>query len=258
MKHLNEEQLILYFYGEGTPHGAAAAEEHLAACAACRGQFQALKRDLTAVERATPVVPERSESYGAQVWQRLAPRLDERPEPALDWRAWFRLPRLAWAGALAVLLLAAFLAGRFGIPTGRGPETAAVPAEQVRERILIFAVGDHLERSQMLLVELVNAPSNGAVDITAERRRAEDLLDVNRLYRQTAASAGEAGLSEVLDELERTLLEIANSPDELSSADLEGIRKRIESQGILFKVRVLGSQVRERERQAIAQPLGRS
>jgi hypothetical protein len=258
MKHLNEEQLVLYFYGEGAPRDAAAAEEHLAACVACRAQLDALKRDLAAVERATPAVPERGESYGAEVWQRLAPRLDERPEAGFDWRAWFRMPRLAWAGAMAVLLLAAFFAGRFGVPAGPGPETAAVPAEQVRERILIFAVGDHLERSQMLLVELVNAPSNGALDITAERRRAEDLLDVNRLYRQTAASAGETGLSAVLDELERTLLEIANSPAELSSAELEHIRKRIESQGILFKVRVLGSQVRERERQAIAQPLGRS
>ncbi|MFQ5694512.1 MAG: hypothetical protein ACE5HB_00830, partial [Terriglobia bacterium] len=52
----------------------------------------------------------------------------------------------------------------------------------------------------------------------------------------------------VLDDLERILLEIANSPETLSSPDFEELRRRIESKGILFKVRVIGSQVRERER----------
>lgn len=254
MKHLNEEQLILYFYGEGAAREAAAAEEHLAGCAECRSQFDALKRDLATVARATPAVPERGEAYGAEVWSRIAPRLHERPEPAVDWRAWFRMPRLAWAGAMASMLLVAFLLGRMGTTTE--PAMDMVAAADVRGRILNDAVGDHLERSQMLLVELSNTPSSGSVDISMEQQWAEDLVETNRLYRETATLAGETGLSSVLDELDRVLVEIRNSPSQLSAADLARFRTRIDS--TLFKVRVLGSQVRERERQAIAQPLGRS
>ena len=258
MKHLNEEQLILYFYGEGAAREAVTVEEHLTACAGCRRQLEALKRDLAAVERATPTVPERGEAYGAEVWSRLAPRLDERPETAFDWRAWFRMPRLAWAGAMAGMLLVAFLAGQFvSGPSGPSPVDLAAPeAAEVRGRILDDAVGDHLERSQMLLVELSNTPSRGRVDISMEQQWAEDLVETNRLYRETATLVGDTGLSSVLDELDRVLVEIRNSPSQLPAADLARFRTRIDS--ILFKVRVLSSQVRERERQAVAQPLGRS
>jgi hypothetical protein len=110
------------------------------------------------------------------------------------------------------------------------------------------AVGDHLDRSQMVLVELVNADGKGPVNISAEQRTARDLVGANRLYRETAARAGEVGVASVLDDLERVLIEIANSPSQLSSAQFEEIRHRIEARGILFKVRVIDSQVREREK----------
>jgi len=259
MKHLKEEQLILYFYGEGAARDAAHAEEHLGTCAECRAQLAALKRDLATVETATPAIPVRGESYAAEVWSRVAPRLDARPEPALDWRAWFRMPRVAWAGAMAALLLVAFLAGR-QLPFAPGPSDVMPGPEQAREvgeRVLFNAVGDHLERSQMLLVELSNAPTDGSVNLATEQKWAGDLIDANRLYRETADSTGATALSLVLDELERVLIEVRNSPEQMSPAELAGMRKRIDN--ILFKVRVLGSVVRERERQPAEQPpLGRS
>jgi hypothetical protein len=112
-------------------------------------------------------------------------------------------------------------------------------------------VGDHLERSQMVLVELVNTKPQRMVDISAERQRAEDLVPANRLYRLTAERSGETGVSNVLDELERTLIEIAHSPSRLSSPEFQDLRRRVEAQGILFKVRVVDSQVHARERKAI-------
>jgi len=118
----------------------------------------------------------------------------------------------------------------------------------VRERVLLIAVGDHLDRAQMVLAELVHASGNGEVDISAEREWAQDLVSANRLYRQSAASAGERGVVSVLDDLERVLVELATSPDALSSDELGALRQRIEAQGIVFKIRVLGSQVRERQR----------
>jgi hypothetical protein len=45
-------------------------------------------------------------------------------------------------------------------------------------------------------------------------------------------------------------VEIAHSPSTMSSDEFNQIRQRIESQGIIFKVRVLGSDVRERQQEA--------
>ena len=75
------------------------------------------------------------------------------------------------------------------------------------------------------------------------------MVAANRLYRQTAAREGEAGVASVLEDLERILLEVANSDERMTPAERERLRQRIESGGILFKVRVLGTQVREREKE---------
>ncbi|MCL4523508.1 MAG: hypothetical protein M1453_14985 [Acidobacteria bacterium] len=250
MNHLNEEQLILYHYGEEAYREAAerrAASEHLAACDNCRASYAALQRVLAAVDAAP--VPERAEEYGSEVWARLRPRLEGAPgkESLRGWNWWLAPQRWALAGAMAVLLIVAFFVGRV---TREEPPTSAAISPQARERILMVAVGEHLERSQMVLVELSNAPSNGKVDISSEQHMASELVGENRLYRQTAMNAGEAGVASVLDELERVLVEVANSPSEVSSKQMESLRKRIESQGILFKVRVIGSEVRERAKPA--------
>lgn len=239
MKHLNEEQLVLYYYGEAGDRRAI--EEHLAGCDSCRAGYQDLQRLLAAVAAAP--APERAGAYGSEVWQRLRPRLAERA--GFRWTAWLGPRRWALVGAMAALVLVAFLAGRFWPRPEPETRVAQPISNQVRERILLVAVGEHLERSQIVLVELVNAQAEGTVDISAEQESARDLVSANRLYRQTAARAGHPGIASVLDELERVLLEIAHSPTVLSSAEMDAIRKRIEGQGVLFKVRVVGSRVRQ-------------
>jgi len=74
------------------------------------------------------------------------------------------------------------------------------------------------------------------------------LLEENRLYRQTALQEGDKVMASTLDELERFLLDVANSPDEITSAQFEKIRQKIEARGILFKVRVVSRELQERQK----------
>jgi hypothetical protein len=235
MKHLNEDNLVLHYYGEGQD---ARVEQHLERCEACRANLESLARVLDAMDGLE--VPEPSEVYGSRVWHRIAPQLARTREGW--WAGWFRPNRLVATAAMAVLLVGAFLAGR----VSQRKQMAGLSGP-VRERIMMVAVGDHLDRSQMILVELVNNESKGTVDISEEQRRAEDLIGENRLYRQAALKSGDRAVSSVLDELERVLLEVAHSPSKLDSAEFEQVRQRIESQGILFKIRVVSSNLRERE-----------
>jgi len=230
--HPDDERLILSHY-----EGDRAVASHLAECLPCRGRMAGIEKLLKLVE--TEPVPERGEEYGREVWRRIAPRLPERRESA--WRLVFSPPRLAFAGALAAVALAAFLTGRFW-----KAEPPAATVSQTRERILLVTVGDHLERSQTVLIELLHAPAEGP-GAESERARARELLAANRLYRQTAASAGEHGVSDVLEDLERVLLEATHGASPVSMESLEGLRRKAEAEGVLFKIRVLGSRVRERE-----------
>ncbi len=261
LKHLSEQDLILYHYGEAGGSSRAVVAEHMSVCGPCR----ALYRNLQAVLAAADVVevPARSEAYEAEVWQRLAPRLAAASPDGVwqrlveHFRGRVRTPQVGapvgGVAAVAVLVLTAFLAGRFwpGKPQPQPQNQAQAVSAQGRDRVLLVAVGDHLERSQMVLVELVNTNPQRTVDISAERERATDLVAANRLYRLTAERSGETGVADVLDELERTLIEIANSPSKLSSPEFEDLRRRIEAQGILFKVRVVDSQIHAREKKAI-------
>ena len=242
--HLTDEQLVAYHYEYADDRASLA--RHLASCESCRAGYAELLAVLAAVDRSP--VPERGEGYGAEVWLRLRPRLPERaPSP---W-AWIFTPqRLVLTGAMAALVLVAFFAGRFSPRPVSQP--AAVIASETRERVLRADVGNHLERSERVLIELANGRTNGRVDISAEQRWADDLVFANRLYRQTATQSGDAALASVLDELERTLLEIARTPDNITSNELGRLRRRIRARDILFKLRIVAAQLRQQEQQAAA------
>lgn len=237
MNHLDEEQLVLHYYGEDAD-GEGARNRHLAECRECRENYQSLQLVLNTIDAAA--TPERLPDYEAEVWKRIGPRLKRRlPWWATTPRWWVLIP------ATALLVTVAFLAGRYSNPPGLSTATAA---NQIRERVLLVAVGDHLERSQMVLAEISNAPDGkGKVDISGERQLAEDLLDDNRLYRQTAHRTGDTNVANVLDDLERVLMEIAHSPSEVSKDQFERLRHEIEERGLLFKVRVVETGVRQRE-----------
>jgi hypothetical protein len=125
-----------------------------------------------------------------------------------------------------------------------------------RERILLLAVADHLDRSEMMLVELANVAPEGPDDVVRRQRQAEELLGANRLYRQAVAHAGEAGMASVLEDVERLLVEVAHQPSPPTPAAAELLRRRIESRGLLFKVRVLGVEVREKQKEMGPVPAG--
>jgi len=271
--HLNEEQLILFYYGE--EGDTLTAEQHLEGCGECRELYSSLQRVLNVVDSLP--VPERGAECGQQVWQRVQRQIPAgrgRVASALwvtpRWVTpkWLR-PQWRWAAggaAFAALMVAAFVAGRF-FPQGQKPgvqlaadrrPTDLHPSDlrpndlRPNQRVLMVAVGDYLERSQMVLIELANASPKGDLDISAEQERAGDLVSENRLYRQTAAHTGDTAMAGVLDELERVLLDITHSPSELSPEALGTLRSRLEAQGILFKIRVLGSNVRNQEAPAAA------
>ncbi len=243
MKHLTEEQLILYEYDE--PADRTAVEAHLAACERCRAAKGVLESALKTLDRF--MMPDRQEDYGAQVWRRLAPCLDEiAPRQATAGALRLHWPRWALVAAAGVLAALAFLAGRFW-PVQTRPAPQAI-SEQARNRVLMAAVADHFEHAEILLTMLKHAGregDGGKIDFSFERQLAEDLLAGNALYEESAVHAGQAGLASVLDELGRALLTVANGPRTLSPAQLSEVRDQIQHEGLLFKVQVLESRLRE-------------
>jgi hypothetical protein len=244
MTHLNDDELVLHYYGEMAAAEETRAAAHLAECRSCHASYTRLQRVLVAVEAAPG--PDIAEGFERTVWARLQPNL---PAPR-RWVSWFVFSpaRLAWTAGIVALVTAAFFAGRGLQPAGAPTDATAISASNLRERVLLLDLSEHLDRSQMMLVDLVSTGGDGTVDVTAERDRAVQLAAANRLYRQTATATGDTALADLLDELERVLMDVAAGPGTLSATDMNDVRQRIDADGLLFKVRVVSSQIRDRQK----------
>ena len=241
MNHLSEEQIVLHYYGDAEE--ASEVDRHLAACPDCRAEFARVQSTLKQIEPLE--VPEPAAGFEEKTWLNLRDRLPEKG--SFLKRLFGAQQKWALVGAMVVLLAAAFLAGRFW--PRPGPQVAQQPPSQVNpQRVVLVAVGDHLERSQMLLVEIMNADTKGPINFSNEQAEARELLDSNHLYRVSSQQAGDPQVARLLDQLGRVLAEIANGPAEVSPGDLEQVRHTIQSEGLLFKVRVVGSEVNSRAR----------
>jgi hypothetical protein len=259
-QHLSQEELILSYYGESA---LGARAEHLETCDVCRDE---LARLASVLDRVTPTdVPEPDGDYEARVWDRLSWRL--RGEKKRERNAWMK-----WA-AVAAIVVIAFLGGllfnrraattpsheiasttniNHGTPNPavtpvatttaprQTPQEAAA-ASKSRDRILLLVVGNHFDESERMLVELTNiTPTDSeGFDLDTERTKAEELLASNRLYRRTAADRGEESVATLLEELEPVLLQIAHAPDDMTADELRNIQKRVETKGLVFKLRVV-------------------
>lgn len=267
--HLTEDDLVLHYYGELDAPTSARAGGHLRECAECHANFATLQRVLAAVDSIPPT--DLAEGFERKVWARLQPELER---PQTGWFSWFVLSpaRLAWISAIVVLVAASFFAGRLSqrsaepvvavnssANAGGSANTSGSPSTPgFREEVLLSDLGSHLDRSQMMLIDLVSADSADLLDFASERTRAEELAADNRLYRQAALANGNASLAAVLDDLEQVLVDVAASPDKVSVDDLNDVRKRIENKGLLLKVRVMSTEVQQRQKAQIRSRAGQS
>jgi hypothetical protein len=260
MWHPSEEDLVLHFYGEGGHDDERRIDEHLAGCSACRQSWTELRETLKLVDAAT--VPEPGEGFERIMWARVQQALPEAPQPR---RAWRWVPAVGMAAALVAAVGLGYAwrvshESRPGAPAASAASGAtttpvalsAADLKKTRERVLLTALAEHFQQTEMLLVELKNSPDDGRADLAFERAAAGDLVASGRLYRVTAQQSGDLQLAGMLDDLESVLVEVARSPDHVARKDFESLRTRIDDQNLLFKVRAVSSEIHERQKTLIS------
>lgn len=246
-----EIQLLLYEFNEGTLSGPEHQKvlSHLRSCAECSVELEAMRSVLSVVARPTT---QPSEDQSTEFWQGFARvvenRIREERTPrrnvgnvltgVLDrmivrvWR-----PVAASTIVLTLALLAFFFAQR-----GQNPEKTDVAA--VPEVIAPVAppenggqVSRYLRRSNALLIGLTNREigDEEKIDLSAERELSRQLV---REARSLQEQPLDAQSSQMVRNLERVLLEVANKNDLSTRSDFEMIRGGIRRENLLFKVRM--------------------
>jgi hypothetical protein len=244
MKHLTEEELIQYGYGEGDK---TLIEEHFAVCMECERAYGAVQSDLAEMKFPNP--PERPSGYGDTVWKVLQNQLPAYESRKRTWLGGGLFRGLGYATACALVLVCAFVGGRLW--ERRQAEIAAtkhaVPAPPViahpPQRVVVVVLSDHLDRSERLLVELKHVDADSTEMVSPLRDEARSLLDANRICRQNAKHEDDPALTGALDHLDRLLAELANEPGGLNSATITRLQDEMNKNGLLFEVRVLRSRI---------------
>jgi hypothetical protein len=248
MGHYTEDDLVLHHYGEG--RRCDELDQHLQSCATCEALYREIAGTLAIVRDVA--IPERDDRYGLEVWQRI--RHDLPSQEAPWWTAWHRgWHPPALAAAMVLVITAAFMAGRFSarpMSAPPGSVQAGDVAPDAGERVRLAAISDHLEQSERVLLDIINADGQ-SVDVSGPQKWAADLIDSGRLYRHAAERAGDETAAGILDELERHLLEIVHGPSRLTAAELGAVRARLDAAALLFKVRILADELRERELESV-------
>jgi hypothetical protein len=244
MNHLTEEQLIEYYYEESPQ--STRIDRHLRECNKCAETYAELRSDLDAIEPIT--APSRAAGHGEQIWQSIrnfVPVYEQKQQRL--WQRFSNLKGLSFATACTLLIAVAFFAGRQWENYQRPPQIQTAANNRTRQPIVLVVLGDHLGRSERLLVGLKHGDS--AESTALIKAEAQDLLSANRFYRESATKSGDPAFAGALDRLERVLVEIANEPDNASPARLAELQKELNTDGLLFEVRVLRSRVQEDQKE---------
>jgi hypothetical protein len=256
MKHLNEEELIEHYY-----KADASSAKHLARCAECAQAYAALQSDLAALQFPAP--PARDVAYGEQVWASISSSLLRYEPHKKSWLHGGLWRGLSYASSGALLLACAFYAGRIwehkqpqttvaansapvqqmAVPPAPPSPPQPQPATPQPRQLVVVVLGDHLDRSEQLLVELKHADASNAELISPLRDEARSLLSANRLCRRKARNSDDPALAAALDRLDSLLTELANQKEELDAAAITRLQDEMNADGLLFEVRVLRSRI---------------
>jgi hypothetical protein len=263
MRHLTTEELVELYYGE-------AAEElagHAAGCLECASALAGLREDLAGLAPDGAV----EDGAGERMWEKLRPRIVGGPRVVrVRWASW--VGRIGVGLAAAVILGLAFYAGHAwergrktptvavdgrktpavtqvgpGSPVEAKDEAPEEPAKAGRRgagteqrAVIVVVLADQLDRSEQLLVEL-NHPDDAAED-GGLVRTARQLLAENRLYQRRGQNEDPA-VARALKDLEPVLTAVAAERKGMSEAAIAELEKKLNTDNVLFEVRVLRSRV---------------
>lgn len=236
MRPVNEETLVLLYYGELDPADARAVRSLLVQDAELAAQFAELAAELDAVP--DPEIPERDEFYGRRTWARVDAALDangtKTANRLFSWRG-FR-----FAGGLLVVSMVAAIAFQFGRMTPPPVREVVISdpsyGSDMQARLLEASLVTHFDNADRLLTEIANNQS-GEVDIESEKEWAKVLLVANRLYRFAAEQAGQQRIAYLLADMEPVLIELANGAGQLTPDEYRVLRQSIADRDLVFKVR---------------------
>ena len=252
---------LAYLLGELDSNRQKMMAEHLTRCQRCQKELNEIK---DAIGRTEEWKSEVGKTMADIDWDRLqvaiADNVFRQKESqsaagraaALKHRRW----QPALAGLVAGLLLGMFFSYLFLRPE-KWPESSSsgnskvnLPAGFVQRVDLALAQRetlDYLERSQYLLLELLQAKSPDQASALLTKDRKQKLLTEKKYLNNQLEEVKLAKAKMLCDQIEMLFLELIQLSPEMSEAELQSLREIIEGHQLLLKINLVKKELQTSE-----------
>jgi len=240
-------QMYDYLKGELTGGEAAKVRRHVDSCRECASELSELENF---IERSASFFMNPSEERPSAYWENFATEVERKIQPLdqtgkrysrtlLEDILFFLIPKrispYAFSAAMA-LLVAALTFWKLASPPLH-KEVKQIPAVQVISPNPDERVGQYLRKSRALLVGISNfkAERGQPRDMSAERKISRQLVHEARYLKHQPMDLRSA---ELIGDMEKILIKLANLREKNDVPDVELIRSGIHQDNLLFKIRM--------------------
>ena len=247
------ELFVEELYGDLSPELRNELTGHIASCAACSKEFQALKETLAIMDKRR--VPEPREAFEAGPWKRISSELgetkagtratgDKAPIPGRKFAGRpAAIPAWAYGIAATILLAVGFYMGKtyFGAPR---PEIvqqvnppALLPLPESEDSASARAVA-YLQRSKNLLIGLANldVEHRASLDLKHNQEVSRQLIEQADVLTVSLNKPSQQQVRQLIMDLEVILVQLANIEVKPGVPAIEMMQKGIDQRSILLKI----------------------
>lgn len=241
-----QRQLYDYMLDGLSAQDKASVEDHLSQCEMCREELDGIRRTVQflpadATDPAASLPPAFWTGALNEIERRIAPRAPgrDRLQRLLDWLTMAIVPHRRLALGLlsfGIVATSAFVTWSV-LRQGSSPPAVGGPAVSAGMDLPSDSrMSNYLRKSRMLFVGVANMPvGDGTLDLYTERETSRALVEEARILKQEALDDPSVQL---INELEKIQIELANMEHRDEMPTIALIRDGIERENLLFKIRI--------------------
>ncbi len=240
------------FYEEINAEQKHFFKDHLLVCEKCKSKFEEMKSTLQFMDKR--VRPEPGKAFWDSYEERLAQRMEKEEILQAERESWREkyariftpVPKWAYQAAAAIVLIVV------GVFIGRMIFTPSTPEIQQASRQpgivspqqqgieLVHRTRNYIERSKLILLALVNfdpaTEDPYALDLPFQQQVSRELVQEASYLKRELAESDQERLENLIIDLERVLLQIANLESENDFEAIDLIKEGANSRGILMQI----------------------
>jgi hypothetical protein len=227
-------------------------KDHLLVCDKCQSEFNKMKSTLKFMSKR--VRPEPPKEFWDSYEERLAQRIKKEETSEIERVSWWSklvnaftlAPKWAYqaAAALVLIVVGVFIGRMIFTPSGseiqRASQQPGITIQQQPGTELVHRTQNYIERSKLILLALVNfdpaTEDPYALDLPYQQQVSKELVEEASYLKRELAESDQERLENLIIDLERVLLQIANLESQNDFEAIELVKEGVTNRGILMEI----------------------